>query len=424
MKKQLLILTLTIFVSAFATTVFGQNRSTQLVPRTVDCLDPNDALHPVAGTPYDYEISIPAPAAWTTTGESWTGLQYHWFITQDGAFYDAANVFDPDAVADGTFFNVFEDFATGFSEYNIPYNGANTTNKLRITWHGGGYDPSLPIFVGISVTGTISNGVITGCNANNLKIWKIEPQWAFTLDIDNINADGTASTPTSFGDNLDNCISPILSATYDPTAPEGIIYDFGQNVLYYDVIAANWYDRWQLGVLLTGLDANQTATIEWAYPIYSTTTPTTLDMTAMATTTWYPVATAGSVTGSLVSAQLVAPQAAGATSVGAAGENIIIRVTVDHGALYEGINDETLTLVVDGIVAPESTTTPGTYVVGDPAEVGDVHWTAGGLPAPNDCPWYDSYSVLAGHDLSLQTIKARPNINPVNPGAGTFLPAK
>jgi len=418
MKKQLLIFTLALLVSGFSSTVFAQ-RATQLIPRVIDCLPANDALHPIAGTPYDYEITVPTPAAWTTTGESWTGLQYHWFVTQDGAFYDAG-AFDPDAVLDGTFFNVFEDFATGFSEYNIAYNGDNTTNKLRITWQGGGYDPSLPIFVGISVTGTITNGEITGCSPNNLKIWKIVPQWAFTLDIDNLNGDGTAHTFDAFGDNLDNCISPIISADYDPSTPDGVIYDFGQNVLYYDVIAANWYDRWQLGVMLNNLDANQTATIHWAYPIYDATVTTKLDMAAMAAPAiWHPVATAGIVANTLVSNDLIAPQANGATSIGQAGENIIIRVTVDHGNLYEGLNDLPLTLVVDGIVAPESTTTPGNYVVGDAAKVGDVHWTGDG-GSPVVCPWYDSYSILAGHDLSVQTIKARPTITPVNPG--TFLP--
>jgi hypothetical protein len=425
MKKQLLILILAIFAVGFSSTAFGQNRATTLVPRALDCLDPDDALKPIAGNPYDYEIVVPVPDAWAATEETWVGLQYHWFVTQDGQFYNAG-AFDPDAVTDGTFFNVFEDFATGFSEYNIAYDGANTTNKLRITWHGGGYDPSLPIFVGISVTGTITGGDITACSPNNLKIWKIEPQWAFTLDIDNLNADGTAHTPSDFGDNLDNCISPIIAADYDPSTPDGVIYDFGENVLYYDVIAANWYDRWQLGVRVDNLDANQLVTIDWAYPVYLADDPTTpaideteqLNMTGM---TWVNIVSDVATAGPHISSTLIAPQATGASSVGQAGENIIIRVTVDHGNLYEGLDDLPLTLVVDGIVAPESSTA-GVYVVGDPNEVGDVHWTSDNTTTPATCPWYDSYSTDLGHDFAIQTIKARPTITPVNPGAGTFLP--
>ena len=51
------------------------------IPRTVDpvCL-PSDALHPVAGTPYNYIVSVPTPPG---------TKEYTWFVTQDQAFMAA-----------------------------------------------------------------------------------------------------------------------------------------------------------------------------------------------------------------------------------------------------------------------------------------------------------------------------------------------
>lgn len=304
----------------------------------------------------------------------------------------------PNISADGSFFDVD---GTAGSDYNltIPYDGEPTIN---ITWRAAGYDRTLPIFLAIMVVG--DDGI---CTPNNIKIYKIEPRFAFTLDIDNLLADGTLAG--SYGDNINKCISDIQSAVYNAAAPEGIDYDFGENVLYYEVVAANWYDRWQLSTRLTGLQTGQTATIDWAYA--PTTRP--IDFTTIAD--WYNVAPAGSVDGDFTSSTHIQIQASGAPSVDDEGESIIIRVTVDHGTQWQGIDIVPIELRVDGVLVHDIS---GTWTPADPSVEGDIHTEAGGTPSA--CPWFDGFT----NDVATQTILARPAINSLSPPAPGYLPIR
>lgn len=359
MKKQLLILVLAIFAFGFSSTAFGQ-----LAPQPVTCLTP-DAFHPIAGQPYTYSITVPDPSP----GTAWTERHYQWFVTQSTQIIDAgglAAVVSPDG---GPLMNV-----TGGSAYNVAYNGAGTTASIEITWNAFAYDPTMPVFVGILVVGT--NG---SCTPNNMKIYRIEPLHAFTLDIANVQA---GAIMPGYGDNDDNCIADIVSANINATF-DAVLYDFGQNVFYYAVAAANWSTAWQLSAQFANLQAGQTVTLEWATDM-AFTTPNAIGVGA----------------GPHISPVLVTPQG-GTTSVGAAGETIYIRATIVHGNTYEGLTDVQYTLSVNGALTDGTNPLVGNW--------DDIDFTS--------CLQVDF------DDLALQTLKARPTITDQTPPAGDdYLP--
>ena len=363
MKKQILILVL-VFVAGI-TTAFGQ-----FVPREVTCLT-GDALNPIPGNPYEYSINVPPPPTGT-----WDGLHYQWFVTQSQTFINNFN-FEAIPEADG---GAFMD-VTGGSAYMAIYpdNDPPTLPNIEITWKSFVYDDTQPIFVGILVVG--ENGV---CNPNNLKIYRIEPQHAFTLDIANVQ--GPDILP-GYGDNVDNCISDVMGATYNATL-NAVEYDFGIDTLYYAVTAANWSGQWELSVQLAGLQVGQTADIHWGYA-YDFTDPSVGFENL--------VVASAAADGNWTSAVLVVPQG-GSSSVGGAGEIIYIRLILHHGTQFEGITNTQYTLAVNG----------------------NLHDGTAPIPAFADIH-YETCAQVMFDDIAYQTLLARPEIVNTTPG-GTFLP--
>lgn len=364
MKKQLLILIVAVFALGFSSAY------AQLAPRAVTCLT-SDALHPIAGSPYTYEVSVPSPAG---------AKEYTWFVTQDQHFINAGVLTANRELVPAS--NIVA--ATG-----VGYNGgAGNTNSISITWKSFFYDPLAPVFVVIQVKNTASTP--DACVSQNMKVYKIIPQNAFTLDIANLQPGATPNVAgtlvAGYGVNLDKCIHDIVDAQYDATAPEGVIYDFGTDYMFYEVVAANFSTSWKPSFTLTGVDAEETVTVEWA--------------TDKAFTTPHAMTLGGGVWTS-VDVYTVA----NATGfVGATGESIYVRVTLDHSTTlnYEGLADEVVALAVDGIT---NLSAPAAQ------QLGDVHTDAGPGPV---CPWVD----LFANDIATQTLKPRPTIN-----AGATMPA-
>lgn len=367
MKKQLLILVMAIFALSFST-VYGQ-----LAPRPVTCLS-SDALHPVAGTPYNYEVNVPTPPGTKT---------YTWLVTQDQTFVtNGALVATPQTIGGPV-------LAAASAWYNTATVDANT---ISLTWQSFAYDPANPVFIVIFV----QNAAPGGCTSQNVKVYKIQPQNSFTLDIANQNA--TLVTQAGYGTNIDRCISDIVSSTYSATAPEGILNDFGVDYLYYEVVAANWSDAWKLSVQLTNVDPLEHVTVEWTKDATYASGLHVMTGSAVGT---------GATPTVYTTTDNVTPNSG--TFVGAAGESIYIRVTLDHSDLtnpsYEGLADEVISLAVDGVTVPQTGT-----------GVGDIHTAAGG--SPSTCPWVD----LFANDIAVQTVKARPTVTAVTPTP--FLPVK
>ena len=163
----------------------------------------------------------------------------------------------------------------------------------------------------------------------------------------------------------------------------------------FDVLFSS---SWKPSAQLTGVNAQDSVTaVEWSRPtdFPAFATPHAMPRTGITYTSTDSVAVL-------------------ATSgfVGAAGECILIRVTIDHttaGRQYQGLTDETITLAVDGITA--ITATP---------PIPDVHYSST-LPVANaNCGLPDGFLF----DKALQTIKPRPDITaPTMPAPG-LLPVK
>lgn len=361
MKKSILIFILAFFAIGLTTTTFGQ-----LVPRTIECVDLDDPLHVVPGQPYTYEVNVPTPPGAKT---------YHWFVTQDvnmlvgGALTGAIEPIPGAFLADG----------------DIHYNSATLdADTISLTWQSFTLDPTEYLFVGILVENTDAT---LGCTTNNLKIYRIEPLHAFSLDIANVLPDGTI-LGDDYGTNIDKCISDVVSATYDPINDE-IDYDFGEDTLFYAVAAANFSGSWELKAQLAGLTVpSQTTTITWGY--------------TFATADAFIVAPAGSVNGIFTAGDAVVAQDPSGT-VGPDGEIIYIMMVVDHANLFEGIATSQYTLSVNGNLLDALG-----VIIPDAA---DVHHLT-------PCPQADF------DDIALQSLTPRPELNSIIPlpPAGDFLP--
>jgi len=365
MKKQILLL-IVAFVASI-TMAFGQTNPLQqsadanrltaappacLAPTPVVC--PSDALHPVPGTPYEYSIAVP-----TNLGSGAT-FRYRWFVTQDpniitttgGVTSVTSNV--EAATGSGSFVQ------SAVSNYNDIVGGSNLIN---ITWKSFVHNPALPVLVVIYVEGE------DGCLTNNLEVFEIQPVHAFTLDIANI-----ASTGLPASDNHETCVSPVESAIYTAGS---LTMNYGTNYLYFVVTAANFTDSWLPEFDLDG-HGGRTATIEWQYPAQATVA-----------TGW-----------NAPTVPVVASGGEG-SSVGSAGECIIVRVTIAHGA-EETIALLPIELAVNGTM--NDPTTPGADYTNIAFE--DVHHT--------NC-LADGFE----NDKITQVLKPRPDINSSTPASST-----
>lgn len=361
MKKQFVILIVALSAISF-TSAYGQVVAP--APRVIDvvCLAA-DALHPMAGTPYTYQVNVPTPAG---------TMEYKWLVTQDKNFITAGALTSSVELAGGTF------LATAGAGYN---NAATGTVSLSLTWKSFVYDPAMPVFVVIQVKSTVAGA----CDPNNLKVFKIMPVNSFSLDVANVGADKTTVSP--YSTTIDRCLSSMVSSFYD-ISDDKVKTDYGVDYLYFVVTAANFSTSWRPSVQLSGIAAGETVTaVEWFRPTDA----------AFATPEAMPLAG----TEYIATNPVVALDASG--TVGATGEGIVIRVTVDHtnGAnIYEGLTDETITLSVDGKTMLASAT-----------PLGDVHFSST-VPAANAlCGKEDGYQF----DMATQVLKARPDIQAVTP---------
>jgi hypothetical protein len=360
MKKQILFLAFFVLASfASITTAFGQEDLTA----TPDCPIPNpidptclsaDALHPIPGTAYTYSVTVPNIVTGTGT--------YTWFVTQDMDF-----------ITSGTLTSNMETPGAALSHMLDASTELNTATadlkEISITWKSFVYDDAAPVFVVIHVVGTDA----ADCPVNNLKVYKIEPVQAFTLDIASVNVDGTTQ---AYGTPAESCFPEIVSAEY-VVANDAITYDFGVSYAFFAVTAANFNTSWRANFEVGGLDAKQELiNIHWQRPGDATWTATTAPGTL----------------GSHQIDEIPVVDASGA--VGADGECIVVRVTVAHHN-YEGIAAQTFTLAVDGETELAATTV-----------LKDLHHLAG-----TDCGKDDGFD----NDIAEHTFNPRPEINSTTP---------
>jgi hypothetical protein len=258
----------------------------------------NDALHPIAGVPYDYIVDgVPGAGNytwWATTNPS--------FITGGVLQNTVANVLVAPAVV-----------PTDPLQYN---SGTNTSGTIQLTW---GTDilaaamgaTGVPTFVSVYYT----NDPL--CN-DNLKVFQVEPINAFMVDITNVENVSLASL--GYGAAEDQCYDQVQDASW---AGGVMTYDYGTNILYFEVVASNFSGTWTPTFTLTGLQGTQAAAIEWDYT------------TAFAA----PV----TVTSGVASGTDVTTDATNTSN----GVSIFVRVTVDN-LTWEGLGNDDIALAVTG----------------------------------------------------------------------------
>lgn len=362
MKKHIIILAMMLFA-------FGISESMAqdpiLTPTPLGgCIDLNDPLRPVPGNPYNYEVNVPTPPGTKS---------FRWYVTQDPTFATAGTYNWATATNIGG-----PILAAGSAHYNALTQDANT---ISLTWQSFVLDPTDYVFVVIYV-----ENVSAECTTNNIKVYRIIPQHAFTLDIANINP---GAPPTIGSPNFPVCVDDVQSAVFDPTfgTDGGVVYDFGQNTFYYAVAAANFSNAYQLRGLFTGLQPatptgslGQVATLYWDYTFAGlATNPNPVAITEGADFTIGIV------------------EAPGNGAVGAAGQTIYLKVVVEHRH-FEATIEQNYNLAVDGVLAGVG---PAFNPLPYP-QYADIH---------HDSCLADAFA----NDIATQVLRPRPAVNAVAP---------
>jgi hypothetical protein len=325
MKKQIFILViLVVAVFASVNESFGQSVH-HSVPLPLVC--PNDALHPIAGKEYTYDI-LGSLGAGTYT--YWATKNPDFYAAADSSY--AANLASRLKVAAGELTNA--------TDYGAP---TTTATSTKITWttdllaktkyqttpnftNPTTAAPS-PTFVAVHYKPT------AGC-ADNFKVFELDPKNGFTVDI--LSLDPVLKTPGT-GDYTfaaTQCFANVTSAKYNAGKMD---YLYGNNTLYYEVVASNFSASWTPSFKISGLQSTQTATIEWDYTNTFASPVLVAKFVGNGTYTQVPVAPA-----------TVPTPAATTITDTSNGVSIFVRVTVRNNS-FEGLADLPITFAVDGI---------------------------------------------------------------------------
>jgi hypothetical protein len=338
MKKQLIILS---SLLALNSAVFSQALpGTKAVPLTCDLSNP---LQPVAGRPYNYSAVINP-----------TGGTAYWYATKSTSFMTGGTRSATEIPADGT------SILSGATNYMTSATSSSSPTSTTVTWTSAGLDgvdaSAKPLFMVVEYAGPTC--------ANNVKVMQIIPKIAFTVDITNMK-NGATPTPLAYGEAESQCYANVASATFNAGKVD---IDYGVNVLYFEVIAANFTNSYKPTLKLTGLQGTQTATIDWGYTAGTYSSNLITDQTgASITTPEFTVNTNSPKTDE--------------------GVSIYVRVTIkNHG--WEGTGDDNISLAVEAV---DGTATANKDV--DP-----------------DCTTYSPFG-----DIAMQTLKARPAVTAGTP---------
>jgi hypothetical protein len=306
MKQLILLIVVTGMV---ATSAFGQ-AVTGTAPRPVSCTD--DPLHPIAGKPYDYS-SILNPAGGST----------YWYATKSTTFVTAGARTAVEILADGT------SIMNGATNYRTNAAGATSPTKASLTWTSAGLKgvdaAANPMFMVLEYKGATCS--------NNMKVYQIIPKNAFTVDITNVKDNAGAFTYLAYGTTNTECYADIASAKF--VAPN-MVYDYGVNKLYFEVVAANFTGTFTPSFQLAGLKTGQTALVEW-----------TVDKT-FASGLAALGAAQNATTGTTLNFNGTAVTPDPAVTDMSKGVSIYVKVTVTNG-LYEGLSDDAVTMAVEAV---------------------------------------------------------------------------
>jgi hypothetical protein len=342
MKRNIFLIILTFVVSIGL--AFGQALP-GTAPRPIAC-DLDNPLTPVAGIPYEYQANV--------TPES--GMAY-WYATTSTQFMAGGSRVATEEAEGGSVVAAADNYMTNLTNVTNP-------TGTEITWTTQGLaavDASNPLFVVIEYTADATN-----CSSNNMKVYRIQPINAFVMNVLNLGLD--------FGALAEQCYDEVQDAEYD-LANNIMVYDFGENVMAFEVIAANFTGSYTPSFRIDGIQNGQEVEVLWSY---------TNDFST------------GISLGTILADDIVAgtPVSTDVTNT-SLGVSIFVWLVVSHNN-YEGLDNDPITFAVAGV---------------NSASQPNVRW--------DDC----NIAVVLAADLSdpsapdyaIHTLQARPT---VTPGAG------
>ena len=341
MKKQILILAL-VLVSGIST-AWSQALPGSAPRPLINCS--SGPLNPIAGVPYDYSAEI-IPEGGTA----------YWFATFNNTSF----------ITNGTLTanqeNIGGDFILSATNYQDTNPGDTSPTTTTITWKSGGLaqvDAASPLFLAVNYTAPV-----TGC-ANNLKVYRINPINAFMVNILNHGA-------AAYGDIAESCFSDIESAEYD-LASNLMMYNFGQNLMAYEVVAANFTDSYDVSFRIAGLQPDQNANLYWSYE--------------------NNFSTANLIGGGPFSNEIVnGPTVTTNETNTSAGVSIFVWLEVNNNN-FEGLLDTPITLAVSGVNAAL-----------EPC----IRWDDCAIPVDLAA----DFSEPNAPDFATHTLQARPTVLP------------
>lgn len=322
MKKQILFLAFFVLAAlASITDTYGQvlmpATTPPLAPKPapVTCVGTDSPLNPRPGKAYDYGVNIGNAGALVGGAVS----TYTWWVTKDPNFVTTT-------ASTTTNLTTKLDVGTGLLGAGAGYGTTGGTATMSITWSpqtlaGTIYQGASPTFVAVMTNGACSN---------NIQVYEIDPQPAFTVDITNI--DVTKSVAETYGTTVSTCVSEVVSAVYN-SGTKQIDMDYGTNTIYFEVVSANFVGSWTPTITVAGLATGETATVTihdtWAEAQAGTGIKETLDFAGNGTEV-------GAVPlGSTVSNTTL-------------GVSVWLAVTIDHNK-YESLATNTIRVTVGGM---------------------------------------------------------------------------
>ena len=307
MKKQFFIFFLLILT---ATVTSGQMKAGSAPQPLTACT--TDALHPLAGVPYNYSATVNP-----------TGGNFQWWATKDVNFITTpTSPAGPTVNNSGTRLTVA---GNGLLRTSTNYGTAGSLDNVDITWSSAtlaGTTTTTPTFV-------VLQNDATGTNcANNLKVYQITAVNGFTVDIKNMDQ---SKETLAYAAAYSLCASNIASATYVVTGGVGaIVTDYGTNILYFEVVAANFTGGYTPSFQVSGLAAGQTVT---SINVFTDALMATSAIATTLTTTTY--STAAPIT--------VDPAVINTTT----GVSLYVKVTIANGT-HENLTGDLIALSVNG----------------------------------------------------------------------------
>ncbi|HLO91175.1 MAG TPA: hypothetical protein VK172_08430 [Lentimicrobium sp.] len=287
------------------------------------------------------------------------GGTFDWWVTQDvNLLTGAVEPNGGDFIASGV--------------YNTPTAGQTTVN---ITWNSSALGNG-NYYVVIRYRET--NTGLAGCSPDNVKVFLVTPQNTFWLRI----ANALDNTGAAGGDNV--CAADVSSAIIvDPLDPGEVEYLYGVTTHYVKISANGYTGSWDATLRLGALTADMEYT----------------------SVTWTSGASNGTFTGPAAGGDWTsATQLPSlntwdpATSTWGLGQEIILTITITHNH-HQGLTDLAFTMAIDG-----------SFTLGTPAVTYDDMSNVNG-----DCTPETAFA-----DVTTQTLKARPTLNPVTPAS--FIP--